>query len=173
MTDLDRFWLKVQKTETCWLWTAACDKDGYGRFWWRGRTGRAAQFIFEREHGPLPRGKIPCHTCDVPRCIRVAHLFAGTQQQNIRDAIRKGRWPQQHRYGISIGEQNGNRTLTAQQVSEIRAKYQRGRAPTPSPVSLRSLAQEYGVTKYAIFSIIHGLTWRHLRDSVIVVRPPG
>ena len=162
MTDQERFWQKVQKTDTCWLWTAGCNKDGYGRFWWKGRTRSASQFSYEQERGSLPAGTRPCHTCDTPCCVRPSHLFAGTQQENIQDAIRKGRWPQQHQYGISRGEQNGNRTLTEQQVLEIRAKYRAGVAPHPTPTSLRSLAHEYGVTKYAIFSIVHRLTWRHL-----------
>ncbi|HEU5089071.1 MAG TPA: hypothetical protein VFT99_16560, partial [Roseiflexaceae bacterium] len=27
----ERFWAKVRKTDTCWLWTAATDHNGYGR----------------------------------------------------------------------------------------------------------------------------------------------
>ena len=26
----ERFWSKVEKTDTCWLWTGATDQTGYG-----------------------------------------------------------------------------------------------------------------------------------------------
>jgi len=168
MTIIERFYQHVYKTETCWLWVGARDKDGYGRFWWNGRTGRAARFIFEWEYGPLPHGKVPCHNCDTPRCIRPTHLFAGTHGENIRDAVIKGRWPQGQHTRKARGSKNGNGKLTEGQVRDIRARYQRGQAPSPSPVSLRGLATEYGVSKYAIWSILKGFTWRHLGDSVIV-----
>lgn len=165
MTTIERFYLHVLKTETCWLWTGAKDRDGYGRFWWNGRTGRAGVFIFEWTYGPLSSGKVPCHNCDTPSCIRPGHLFAGTQSENIRDAVRKGRWPQGHHTKKARGEQNGNNILTEEQVRKIRYRYRRGQAPSPSPVSLRGLAAEYGVSKYAIWSILKGFTWRHLGDS--------
>ena len=28
----ERFWTKVEFTETCWLWTASRIPDGYGNF---------------------------------------------------------------------------------------------------------------------------------------------
>lgn len=38
MSEIDRFWAKVDKTDSCWLWTASVKPKGYGQF--RGDNGR-------------------------------------------------------------------------------------------------------------------------------------
>ena len=35
---------------------------------------------------------IVMHTCDMPACVNPAHLRVGTQLNNVRDSIAKGRW---------------------------------------------------------------------------------
>lgn len=160
---LPRFWAKVKKTETCWLWTGGVDKDGYGRFWAAGATQRAHVWIFERLVRPLGEGEQCCHTCDTPGCVRYdLHLYPGTQSQNIQDALSRGRFPQafRDRQGENRGERNGNHRLTTEQVLAIRAEYQPSVAPYTSPTSLRSLAEKYGVSKYAITYALKG--WKHL-----------
>ena len=32
ISTLNRFWKKVEKTKTCWLWRGARSKFGHGRF---------------------------------------------------------------------------------------------------------------------------------------------
>jgi len=79
---------------------------------------------------------------------------------NIRDAAKKGRmknnWP------VFRGAANKRARFTDEQVREIRACYQVGQAGKRSPCSLRGLARQYGVSKFAIQAIIHGKTWKHL-----------
>lgn len=164
MTALERFYRFVDPPldSGCQLWNGARDKDGYGRFWWNGRTGRACRFILEHKLGRvLDRSELPCHTCDIPGCVCPDHLFAGTQAVNIRDAWRKGRAKVNAR--PQPGERNGNVRLTEDQVREIRAVYVPGQAGRQSAVSLRALARRYGVSKFAITYALKG--WRHLTDS--------
>lgn len=58
--------------------------------------------------------------------------------------------------GLALGEKNIKAVLTPSQVLEIRSKYSRG------VTTLASLGKEYGVTKYAIYDIIHRRSWTHI-----------
>jgi hypothetical protein len=170
---LPRFWAFVEqfpkRPAACWIWTGKTDK-GYGKFWYQGRNVTASRFTYEQYVGPIPAGLKVCHHCDTPACVRPSHLFVGTTKANTTDAIRKGRFdPTLLKHARkATGPANCQTKLTADHVRAIRAEYRRGTAPRSTTTSLRGLATRYGVTKYAIFSIIHGLTWRHLGDSVIV-----
>lgn len=95
-TAAERFWAKVNKTETCWLWTANTVRNRrgvpYGLFTRATRKAVTAhRYSYEMAIGPIPDGVIICHHCDTPLCVRPDHLFAGTQGDNMRDAVAKGR----------------------------------------------------------------------------------
>lgn len=90
--DIERFWAKVEKTPGCWLWTGRTSPEGYGRFSLGKRgDGLAHRIAFELVHGPLLPGIKVLHSCDTPPCVRDDHLFAGTQKDNVLDAVQKGR----------------------------------------------------------------------------------
>ena len=89
-----RFWEKVGLDMTpggCWYWMGNRYPDGYGQFKDRSyHTCRAHRWIYEYLHGPI--GSLhTLHRCDTPLCVRPSHLFTGTQLDNMRDMIRKGR----------------------------------------------------------------------------------
>jgi len=167
MTPIVRFLSKVEVLPNgCHRWLGAHDKYGYARFWFEGRTWRAHRWIHEAVHEPL-LDVLACHSCDTPGCVNVDHVFPGTNQENVDDAVRKGRFGHLARVRIEpTGEENGNHKLTTAEVIEIRTTYKPGRAPHASPTSLRALAAKYGVSKFAIQYVLKG-GWAHLTSSIL------
>src|SRR3990167_10376201 len=110
-----RFWNKVNKTNSCWLWIASKFHDGYGQFRHEGSMKLAHRISYELHYGPIPDELCVCHICDVPSCVNPEHLFLGTQQENMEDKVKKGR------------ARGGNpRKLTEDQIKEIDAFYKCG-----------------------------------------------
>ena len=82
---LDRFWAKVQQTESCWLWTAARDHRGYGEFRVElppARPAKAHRFAYETLIGPIPDGLELDHLCRVRNCVNPEHLEPVTGRVN-------------------------------------------------------------------------------------------
>lgn len=89
---VERFWAKVNKTVGCWLWTASASPDGYGKFNpTHGRTWYAHRYSWELHYGPITDGLRVLHHCDVPACVRPEHLHLGTDADNAREKIERGR----------------------------------------------------------------------------------
>jgi hypothetical protein len=82
----------------CWLWTAAVDAHGYGRFNAGRKTAagnplsqHATHVSWELYVGTSRNGLDVLHRCDTPECVAPHHLFLGTAQDNVNDMIKKGR----------------------------------------------------------------------------------
>lgn len=153
MSVEERFWSYVEKGPGCWRWLAKTDRDGYGRFWVLPKTVRSHRFAWELENGPIPHGLAICHRCDNPTCVRPDHLFLGTNLDNVRDCVRKGR----RRYGV--GEANPCARLTAEAVVEMRRLFFVER------MKQRDIARRFGVSQAAACLAISGQRWRHVSDS--------
>lgn len=87
----ERFFQKVNKTDSCWLWTGALNARGYGSLATDTKTMSAHRYSYIIHKGEIPDGLIICHTCDVPSCVNPEHLWAGTYSENTRDMFDKGR----------------------------------------------------------------------------------
>lgn len=92
-TQTERFEEKVMPvTETgCFLWTAHCNKNGYGTFWTGEKDEYAHRVAWKLYRGNIPKGLCVCHKCDTPSCVSPDHLFIGTRKDNQQDAFQKGR----------------------------------------------------------------------------------
>jgi hypothetical protein len=86
--------------DECWIWNGALSVDGYGHLFLERNhdTGRVHKtgahcIAWMLGNGPIPGGMVICHRCDNPPCVNPSHLFIGTQADNMRDCIAKGRHP--------------------------------------------------------------------------------
>lgn len=88
-----RFWVKVEKTESCWLWTGATNGLGYGKFKADPRTPAvyAHRYAYELVVGPIPEGLQLDHCCENPPCVNPAHLEPVTQAENVRRGFERRR----------------------------------------------------------------------------------
>ena len=82
----DRFWAKVEKTDTCWIWRGHIMANGYGRMGiGGGRTRLAHALACELLYGcPVPEGLEGDHLCRNPPCVNPMHLEWVTHRENIR-----------------------------------------------------------------------------------------
>jgi hypothetical protein len=90
----ERFWTKVEKSDTCWLWLGVRHRGGYGRF--RGADQElvyAHRWSYEHAIGPIPSGLTLDHLCRVTSCVRPSHMEPVTLAENLarshRDAPRR------------------------------------------------------------------------------------
>jgi len=146
-TATERFWSKVDRRgpDECWPWTASTSA-GYGQFTvWvdQHRTNlKSHRAVWMLTYGPVPVDRQVNHTCDNALCCNPAHLYAGTQGDNMRDAVHSGVKP--------------DVILTWDKAQEIRLL----KGASPSVVG-----RQYGVGRHAISDIWAGRTWRAPRTG--------
>lgn len=100
----DRFWSHVDQSagpDGCWPWKIGCSPGGYGNFQFK-RNGPGYTFIASRwvlgylRNRPLEWSEAvreeACHHCDNPPCCNPAHLYIGSQADNISDAWNRGKF---------------------------------------------------------------------------------
>lgn len=141
----------------CWLWTGHWHLNGYGGAKiprTRSKTG-AHRLAYEIAYGPIPAGLVVCHKCDTRCCVNPAHLSVGTQKQNLRDCVAKGR----HSHGLPrsqmlSGEGSAHARLTWPQVRAIRAS-------NPNVTEQHRIAATLGVTRANIRLILRNKSWQH------------
>lgn len=91
MDVIVRFWGRVNKTATCWLWLGAPTPDGYGRLFDKGFNWAVHRWAYARLVGSIPDGMWVLHKCDVRACVNPDHLYLGTVLENNRDTTNRGR----------------------------------------------------------------------------------
>ncbi len=130
-----RFWSKVDRRDAkeCWLWTAGVGRSGYGLFWDGEKVRTASRMAYLFAKGD-PGNLQVHHTCDNPLCCNPDHLWAGSQLENMRDMLSKGRHRHVNKFGLQL-------------LREIRDCHRSGE-------SIASLSRRFGVSVRTIQSFV-------------------
>ena len=81
-----RFFSKVDKTSSCWMWTGP-KSYGYGKFSIGRKTCLAHRFAYERLKGQIPNGLQLDHLCRNKACVNPEHLEPVTNRENALRAV--------------------------------------------------------------------------------------
>lgn len=145
----ERFWAKVKMPLVgCWEWQCSINRHGYGALRYEKKAWLSHRLAYSLAVGSVPDGLCVLHKCDNRKCCNPAHLFLGTNDDNVQDRNSKGRTPR--------GEKSGTSKLKDADVIAIRATYK------PFEVTKRMLADRFSVSFAAIDSIISRRTWKHI-----------
>ena len=139
-----RFWNKVKKTESCWIWLGTKNTKRYGSFTNNKKHVLAHRQSYIFVHGIIPNGYYVCHKCDNPSCVNPDHLFLGTPKENTRDMITKNRKP--------LGENHKSSKLTNNDIYAIRK----------SKMSQTDIAELYGIDQTQVSNIQNYKQWKHI-----------
>lgn len=158
-----RFWSKVNKAGPvpahrpelgpCWEWTAgrarrANGQEAYAMFWLKSENQNvlAHRLAWTLEHGDPGELQV-LHACDNQGCVRVAHLFLGTQQDNMTDKVNKSRQAR--------GERAGRVKVTEEDVRQIRELRRSG-------LSQREIGERFGLSQCHVSSIVRRTVWKEV-----------
>ena len=146
---LDRLNRKTEIVGECWEWTGKVNKNGYGELRIPSGTShrkqaRAHRISYKIYNPEWEGAECVLHTCDNRRCWNPAHLFLGTNADNVEDMVSKGRNRRGSLHQFS--------KLTDERVGIIRS----------SSESAKKLAKIFGVSASAIDLCRQRKTWRHL-----------
>ena len=146
-----RFWGHVSKRSPaeCWEWQAARNDKGYGRVKLSGNTYPAHRVAYLLEHGRDPGPLLVRHRCDNPPCCNPSHLELGTDKDNARDKVERGRCSARPQGG----ESNAHARLRTVQIGEIVEAFRAGQSNT-------RIATRYPVSDSLISRIRTGRSWQ-------------
>jgi hypothetical protein len=143
-----RFLNLLIEKEECLLFTGSLGKKGYGHFHNHNEI-IAHRFSWFINNGPIPDGLHVLHHCDVRNCVKIQHLWLGTDQDNSDDKMKKNRDRK------LSGENNPRSKISDAQAIEIAKMFTSGKTPT-------EIAKELNVSRYIIYHMMN----KHVRKNI-------
>ena len=135
----------------CWEYQGCIERKGYGtaKIQLDGVAGnyRVHRLAYFHRHKVDPKHLLVCHHCDNPSCINPDHLYIGTDADNKRDVVERGR---------QKGSSNNFSRLTEENVIDIKKRIAKKEKYV-------SIAESYGVKYGAIADIAVGRNWKHVQ----------
>ncbi len=157
-----RFWSRVEvgSSSDCWAWKGTEHNRGYGLFSWQGDRWLAHRAAYALTLGN-PHGALVCHHCDNPSCVNPGHLFLGTNADNVRDAVRKGRMTGRAIGGPVAGVEPGT---PAERLRTWRREAGR---------TQKEVATLIGISVPTYLALEHGATPVKMATAVTIFRTTG
>ncbi len=136
----------------CWVVTShsAGGVGHYAYVPYKGKRESTCRAVFDREVGPISKGKIIRHRCDVPLCVNPAHLLEGTKKDNTHDMMRRKR--------NKVGE-----ACSWSKLKEADVRFIRGLKYRPGVFTTLGILMDVRVETIA--EAYHGKTWKWLKTS--------
>jgi hypothetical protein len=145
-----KFWSKVNKTETCWLWIGCVTVKGYGQVRRKSITYYTHQYSWFLAGNTIPEGHLIRHKCRNRHCCNPDHLETGTHQENSDDMKRDGTTSANKT--IRKGQAHPMAKLTEQDILNIRT----------SDIGTMKLAEQYDLNYSHIWKIRTNKVWKHI-----------
>ena len=136
----------IKTNDGCWIWIGAMCHTGYGVVRDGEKRRSAHRVSYEVYISKIPIGLDILHKCGNKRCVNPDHLYAGTQANNVRDAIAAG-----VQYG-GVGENNPHAKLSKSDVICIKKMLR-------DKVERWLIAWVYKVSQTCISKISLGQRW--------------
>lgn len=151
LTPKQRFYryIETDPNTGCWEFIGTRNKRGYGVFTFENKKVPAHRFSYQIHVGNIPEGRLVLHKCDNPPCVNPEHLFIGTQFDNMRDMVQKGR------NANTKGTNNPRASIYDDSVIQIRDLWDTG-------ASIKEIAIHFMIPKSTVRNIISNVTWKHL-----------
>ncbi len=143
--------LHTEKQGDCLVWLKYRVPTGYGQLKTENGVELAHRVSYRLHYGKIYRDLHILHHCDNPPCINPDHLWAGTNSDNIRDRVSKGRPGNPGRPGTGPSTK-----LTVKRVLQIRRLWSTGK------VTQQSIAEIFGIARSNVSMIIRRATWPHI-----------
>jgi hypothetical protein len=141
----------------CWEYTGCLNHKGYGTIKRHvdgaRRTTSVHRYAYKQLVGEIPEGLLVCHKCDNRKCFNPDHLFLGTHQDNMDDAVAKGRMKVVVPRSASEVGSKYRVKLTLDDVKTIRHLYFAERR------NQREIAKYFGLVQQHVSRIVNGLRW--------------
>jgi len=154
--------LPKEHINECWNWKGTINSNGYGVLSEYGRKGkkRYAHRVSWEFHNKrsIPsvdgyHGSVIMHTCDNRKCVNPKHLVLGTQSENVRDMVKKGR-----KVTVCIeGSKHHNASITeeiAQGIFIMKGLY-------------KDIATHYKCSVAVVKGVKNRNTWRHATKGIL------
>ncbi len=149
-----RFWGRVDKTDTCWLWDTPTSFV-YGQFYVNGVAMAAHRIAKLWESGLPEKNLFCCHLCRNKNCVRPDHTYWGTPKENVADRKRDST--------DNKGVRHGNAKITEEDARQIWEEYRTGN------MSQRQISERRNISEGIVAGIIKKCTWLHVTKELIEI----